>query len=78
MTHHKHDSHYHPHGSDDSSEFAIQTHTSTVITKAQREHMIAEAAYYIAEQGRFQSGDPVRDWFQAQVEIDSKIKNLSH
>lgn len=78
MTHHKHDSHYHPHGYDKSSEFGTQKPASTVITKEQREHMIAEAAYYMAEHRHFQGGDPIRDWFQAQMEIDSRIKGASH
>lgn len=79
MTHHKHDSHYHPHGSDKSFELGrTQPHTSAAITKEQREHMIAEAAYYMAEHRHFQGGDPIHDWLQAQMEIDSKIKGASH
>lgn len=77
MTHHKHDSHYHPHESGKSSEFGTQQHTSVAITQEQREHMIAEAAYYMAEHRHFQSGDPLRDWLQAQAEIDSKLKAAS-
>ena len=50
MTYHKYESHSHAqtHGSGKSSEFAGQRHTS-VIAADQREHMIAEAAYYLAE-----------------------------
>ena len=47
-----------------------QPHTATVITKERREHLIAEAAYYIAEHRHFHGGDPIHDWFQAQAEID--------
>jgi hypothetical protein len=35
-----------------------------------REERIAEAAYYIAERRAFR-GDPVRDWLEAEREIDS-------
>ncbi len=78
MTHHKHDSHYHPHGFGKTSELESQLHTSAAITQEQREHMIAEAAYYMAEHRHFQGGDPLRDWLQAQAEIDSKLKGASH
>jgi hypothetical protein len=40
------------------------------VTAEQREHMIAEAAYYIAEHRHFQGGDPGQDWLQAEAEID--------
>ena len=43
------------------------------ITSEQREHMIAEAAYYIAEQRNFQGGDPRQDWLQAEAEIDRRL-----
>jgi hypothetical protein len=32
--------------------------------------MVAEAAYYRAEQRGFQGGDPALDWFEAEAEID--------
>ena len=37
-----------------------------------RYSMIAEAAYYRAEQRGFQDGDPVADWLAAEKEIDQK------
>jgi len=77
MTHHKQDSHYHPHESGKSSELGIPQHTSAGITLEQREHMIAEAAYYMAEHRHFQGGDPLHDWLQAQAEIDRKLKAAS-
>ena len=43
------------------------------IPAEQREHMIAEAAYYLAEHRGFQGGDPVRDWLQAEAEIDHRL-----
>ena len=35
-----------------------------------RRHMIREAAYYRAQRRGFSGGDPVRDWLEAEVEID--------
>ena len=46
---------------------------ATVITPEQREHMIAEAAYYIAAHRNFQGGDPGQDWLQAEAEIDRSL-----
>lgn len=37
---------------------------------SKRAHMIAEAAYYIAEQRGFAGGDPVQDWLDAEAQID--------
>jgi len=37
---------------------------------SERAHMIAEAAYYIAEQRGFSGGDPLQDWLDAEVQID--------
>jgi Protein of unknown function (DUF2934) len=42
-------------------------------TAEQRLHMIAEAAYYLAEQRGFQGGDPARDWLQAEAETDHRL-----
>ncbi|HEX6260010.1 MAG TPA: DUF2934 domain-containing protein [Woeseiaceae bacterium] len=41
----------------------------------QRSRMIAEAAYFRAEQRGFEGGDPLADWVEAEAEIDSKLKN---
>lgn len=78
MANKKYESQSHSHGSAQSSEYGTQKlHTIGAITKEQREHMIAEAAYYMAEHRHFQGGDPMRDWLQAQKEIDSKLKVAS-
>jgi hypothetical protein len=37
----------------------------------QRLHMIAEAAYFVAEHRGFDGGDPVQDWLVAESEIDT-------
>lgn len=39
-------------------------------------HMIAEAAYYIAEHRHFQGGNPEEDWFQAELEVTQHLKPL--
>jgi len=36
----------------------------------QRRHYIEMAAYYIAERRGFAPGDPLKDWVQAEAEID--------
>jgi hypothetical protein len=43
------------------------------IAPEQRRQMIAEAAYYIAEQRGFYGGDTVRDWLLAETEIDRRL-----
>jgi hypothetical protein len=35
--------------------------------------MIAEAAYFRAEQRGFEGGDPDEDWYQAEREIDQLL-----
>jgi Protein of unknown function (DUF2934) len=39
-------------------------------SSADRALMIAEAAYYLAQQRGFVGGDPVRDWLDAEEMID--------
>jgi hypothetical protein len=36
--------------------------------------MIADAAYFRAEQRGFQGGDPLRDWLQAEAEVDARLR----
>jgi hypothetical protein len=36
--------------------------------------MIAEAAYYLAQQRDFQNGDPVQDGLHAEAFIDDKLQ----
>lgn len=47
--------------------------SSIKITPEQREHMIAEAAYFLAEQRGFTGGDAITDWLQAESEIDQSL-----
>lgn len=48
------------------------------ITPEQREHMIAEAAYYHAEHRGFQEGDPRQDWLMAEAEINQMLGGKLH
>ena len=75
MTTHKHQPRSQPHKSTIGSEFGTKMNAAGVIADGQRERMIAEAAYYMAEHRHFQGGDPTSDWLQAQSEIDRKIKS---
>ncbi|MEO8463922.1 MAG: DUF2934 domain-containing protein [Gammaproteobacteria bacterium] len=74
MTNHHHKSKFHPHGTATGSESGRHLDAEAGATPEQREHMIAEAAYYIAEHREFQGNDPVSDWLQAQTDIDSRTK----
>lgn len=38
-----------------------------------RRRMIAEAAYFRAEARVFQGGDSVRDWLEAEAEVDAVL-----
>lgn len=48
--------------------------TKTTISAAERRQMIAEAAYYIAEQRNFLGGDVHNDWLEAEKQIDARYK----
>lgn len=41
-----------------------------------RKKMVAEAAYYIAEQRGFQPGDELQDWLLAERQIDARLSAL--
>jgi hypothetical protein len=40
--------------------------------------MIAEAAYFRAERRGFDGGDPVRDWAEAEAEVDARLREIEH
>jgi hypothetical protein len=40
--------------------------------------MIAEAAYFRAERRGFNGGDAVRDWCEAEAEIDARLREIAH
>ena len=44
---------------------------SNPLAESERRHMIAEAAYYLAEKRGFSGGDPVSDWIAAEAEIET-------
>ena len=46
------------------------------VTDDLRQRMIAEAAYFRAERRNFAAGDPVRDWCEAEVEIDARLGRI--
>jgi DUF2934 family protein len=46
------------------------------VTRTERQQMIAEAAYFKAERRRFDGGDAVRDWCEAEAEIDARLLQL--
>ena len=46
------------------------------VTSIERQQMIAEAAYYRAERRGFNGGDAVRDWCEAEAEIDARLREL--
>jgi len=43
------------------------------LTPEQRYRLVAEAAFLKAEQRGFVGGDPVRDWLEAEQEVESSL-----
>lgn len=39
-----------------------------------RERMVSEAAYFLAEQRGFAGGDPLQDWLQAEQQVDATLQ----
>jgi hypothetical protein len=46
------------------------------VSAGQRRQMIAEAAYFRAERRGFNGGDTVRDWCEAEAEVDARLRGL--
>jgi hypothetical protein len=46
------------------------------VNEDQRRQMIAEAAYFRAERRGFIGGDPVTDWFEAEIEVDERLRAI--
>jgi hypothetical protein len=44
------------------------------IDAEERRQMIAEAAYFRAERRGFNGGDSVRDWCEAEAEVDARLR----
>lgn len=45
------------------------------VTPEQRYHMVAEAAYFIAERRSFNGGDPAQDWLEAEAEVERILQS---
>ena len=41
-----------------------------------REQMIAEAAYYRAQQRGFEPGNEMSDWLQAEADVEALLENM--
>ena len=46
------------------------------VNALQRRQMIAEAAYFRAERRSFNGGDVVRDWCEAEAEVDARLQEI--
>ena len=45
----------------------------TSVSPEERHQMIAEAAYYRAQQRGFRGGDPLQDWIEAEAEVATRL-----
>ena len=52
--------------------------TEERISMEEREKMIAEGAYYLAQQRGFERGDPIGDWLEAEKQIDATFDLQPH
>jgi hypothetical protein len=52
---------------------AVASSPAPRITAEERHRLIAETAYFKAEKRGFQGGDPVKDWLEAEAEVDRKL-----
>lgn len=43
------------------------------VDAAERQRLIAEAAYLMAERRGFEAGDPAQDWINAEEEVNRKL-----
>ncbi|MDY6943601.1 MAG: DUF2934 domain-containing protein [Pseudomonadota bacterium] len=46
----------------------------TIVTPTERERMIAEAAYYLAEQRGFVQGTELDDWLNAESAVEALLR----
>lgn len=54
------------------------THAAIPYDATARGEMIAEAAYYLAEQRGFEPGHELEDWISAEREIDARLYGETH
>ena len=52
---------------------AGESPTEYAVTTEERQQMIADAAYYLAEKRGFAGGDPQADWLEAEAQIDARL-----
>ena len=45
------------------------------VDAAERQRLIAEAAYLMAERRGFETGDPAQDWINAEAEVNRRLLN---
>lgn len=50
---------------------------NTGITPEERHRMIAETAYFLAQERGFTGGDPVSDWIEAERRVDQQLWALA-
>jgi hypothetical protein len=50
---------------------------NTVVTAEERRRMIAETAYFLAQERNFMGGDPVSDWLEAERRVDRQLWALA-
>jgi len=46
------------------------------VSNEERHHLIATAAYYRAEQRRFDPGHEIEDWLNAEAEIEQQLTQM--
>lgn len=47
------------------------------VTAEERHRMIAETAYFMAQERGFHGGDPVSDWIEAECRVDRQLRALA-
>jgi hypothetical protein len=47
------------------------------VTAEERHRMIAETAYFLAQERGFRNGDPVSDWIEAERRVDRQLRALA-
>lgn len=56
-----------------STDNTLEEYTETLVTPYERDEMIAEAAYYRAEQAGFDPSSVEEDWYEAEKTIDKML-----
>ena len=49
----------------------------TVVMAEERHRLIAETAYFLAQERSFTGGDPVADWIEAERRVDRQLSALA-